>query len=361
MQIKTQILFALVGLLGIAPHAFANTETPSKKPVYREITPNAGPRVASGADLFFTADFLWWRAQQNGMVFGTTGELISAPTAFGPLSEGRYAVVDYNWEPGFKVGMGVNLSHDGWDLYAEYTWLHAHGSNQMSGPGPVVPGTVLPFGVTSSFPTAADRATSQSTLHFNVIDLELGRNFYVSQFLSLRPHFGFKGTWQREDWNTRYFGNSFQVNVNQGPPVPLTGPYRLRQFNKYYGVGVRAGLDTAWHFTSNWSIFGDIAWTAMWSKYRLKRVDVVSDTNAGQSQNNFRIHSDFYEVKYIGELQIGLRFEMWFYESAYHIQLQAGWEEQVWINHQTYIQALVPGSYYDLNIHGLTLMGRFDF
>ncbi len=32
----------------------------------QEITPNAGPRVANGADVFLTADFIYWRPREDG-------------------------------------------------------------------------------------------------------------------------------------------------------------------------------------------------------------------------------------------------------------------------------------------------------
>lgn len=33
----------------------------------RHVTPAAGPRVADGVNLFLTADFIWWKAWQDGL------------------------------------------------------------------------------------------------------------------------------------------------------------------------------------------------------------------------------------------------------------------------------------------------------
>ena len=37
------------------------------------ITPNAGPRVAAGADIFITASFLWWTAHEDGLGYVGSG------------------------------------------------------------------------------------------------------------------------------------------------------------------------------------------------------------------------------------------------------------------------------------------------
>lgn len=363
MKTKLRILFALFGVLSIGQGAFADVDTKSsskpRRPVYREITPNAGPRVAYGADVFLTADFIWWKAKQAGLTYATTGALQNPSTAFESLGRGRDAQVSYNWDPGFKVGAGLNFWHDGWDVSSEYTWLHTDGSNSIQGAPGAIPSMDFPSAAISG--GTPYESSSRSTLHFNTLDLELGRNFYVSQFLMLRPHFGFKGTWQNQDWRTRYFAGDYQLTLASNTHETLSGPYRVHQKSKYYGVGIRAGLDTAWHFTTNWSLFGDISWTAMWSRYRLKRQDTVDDKLTGEKQRNFNTRSNFYDIKYVGELHFGLRWETWFSDDNYHIQLQAGWEEQIWINHMTYIQVGTPAPYFDLTLHGLTVMLRFDF
>lgn len=370
MKAKISLFLCMIGMLGLSQTAFAlstsnsTTSSSTRKPMYREITPNAGPRVAYGIDMFVTADFLYWKTRQDGSVYGLAGVFNGAPTpaeAFDRLSSGREAEVKFGWDPGFKAGAGLNFWHDGWDVYGEYTWIHGHGSDSIARDNGIIPETPLPGSVTDGI-LFADRAESRSSLHFNVFDLELGRNFYVSQFLMLRPHIGFKGTWQRQDWKTRYFSpGDFEIEITNGAPVAITGPYRLRQKSKYYGVGIRTGLDTAWHFTTNWSIFGDMAWTAMWSRYLLKRKDVVSDETTEQKRVAIDSNSRFYDVKYIGELQLGLRFEMWFLDDRYHIQIQAAWEEQVWINHMKFIAGLATSSFFDLTLHGLTAKIRFDF
>jgi hypothetical protein len=334
---------------------------------YREITPNAGPRVAHGADVFITADFIWWKATQDGLTYAMTGalgtysaQLVTVPP--GITSKGSVKDPDFGWEPGFKVGLGLNLSHDGWDLFAQYTWYQSDQSSSTNSPG-------ITNAVSAPVPTlialGETRRSADWDLHFNVIDLELGRNFYVSQFLTLRPHAGFKGTWQYQDFDSRIRPESgFALNnllIPKEPQLlPVGSVYKSSQDHDLWGLGVRLGLDTSWYFVKNWSIFARVAWTAMWTHYDVDRKDTVNTGDPNLDITFVNNNLDNYRVRYVGELELGLCWEIWFYDDNYHFAIQAGWEEQVWINYGSFIR-LYNDANGDLSLHGLNLKFRFDF
>jgi len=334
---------------------------------YREITPVAGPRVANGADVFITADFIWWKAVQEGTDYATTGAEAFIPTnPPANQSRGTERSVGRDWAPGFKVGLGLNMSHDGWDIYAQYTWLRPSNNNSLSSSDyqnrPVLPTTIIP---TLAFAfTEFDRISSHWHLDFNVIDVELGRNFYLSQFLTMRPFIGFKGTWQDQHIRLRMNAPDGITVDNQGTVVE--GPYKISERMENWGIGVRGGFNLAWYMAKQWSIYGDFAWTAMWTDYDdVTRKDTAEDPTQQTglpSVNPYNVRLDeHYAVKTILELEIGLRWEIWFYDDNYHFAIQAGWEEQVWANWGTNFDFLVGQTWNDLSLHGLNLKFRFDF
>jgi hypothetical protein len=330
---------------------------------FREITPNAGPRVAHGADVFITADFIWWNASQEGISYAATGFVTDDGTdPFASASKGKYDYVGSDWAPGFKVGLGLKLSHDGWDLYSQYTWLHASDSSSLSREnGVAYTGSLLPF---EDGPTVGgNKVKADWDLHFNVIDLELGRNFYLSQFLTMRPFIGFKATWQDQDLKVTTESNQFEIDGNgQQPSTPVTGPFVHKNATDVWGIGVRGGLNVSWYMSKNWSFYGDLAWTTMWTDYdTLTRSDTLYDSTTGNSKTYFNVsNDDLYAVKYIGEMELGLRWEMWFYDDNYHFAIQAGWEQQVWVNWGQFVEILDHINH-DLSLHGLNLKFRFDF
>ncbi|MCY3974244.1 MAG: Lpg1974 family pore-forming outer membrane protein [Simkaniaceae bacterium] len=317
---------------------------------YREITPVAGPRVAHGADIFACADFIWWNAVQQEPGYATAGTFKlntddpSDPSrVYGLQGRGVRRYVAHDWAPGFKVGLGLNLCHDGWDLGARYIWLRPSNTGK----------TVFP---TSDKPKQPGVVTSEWNLDFNVIDLGLGRNFYLSQYLTMRPFTGFKGTWHKQVFKTKtnLKGREAQsAKSTYFASYPDTGSDNpsFREEMRTWGIGVRGGSDFAWHLSKEWSLYSCLAMTAMWTEYdRVEQTDVVNPKNVDALGRH-------YLIKNILEAEIGGRWEAWFSDDNYHLALQVGWEEQVWSN---WIDRVDDG-WADLTLHGLTLKLRFDF
>ena len=117
---KSKIFLILLTALALCQAAFANG-----KSMTHDITPYAGPHVTSSLNLYFTVDFLWWKAKQSGLTYASAGVLTQPAQPLQPLRDGKIGRVSYDWDPGFKVGAGYKFWHDNWDLYAEYTWFHS--------------------------------------------------------------------------------------------------------------------------------------------------------------------------------------------------------------------------------------------
>jgi len=93
------------------------------------ITPPVAPVVSNGADVFVTGDFIYWNSYQEGLGYAISGQNIGDTTKGGVaknnnIARGTVAEADSDFQPGFKVGLGLMFEHDGWDLFAQYTWLN---------------------------------------------------------------------------------------------------------------------------------------------------------------------------------------------------------------------------------------------
>ena len=184
-----------------------------------EITPSAEPSVCGCVTPFVTADFISWRAQEDGLDFSFNGTSIAGVEAgFLPETASRGTVKSphFSYEPGFKVGAGLKFEHDGWDLFAQYTWWRkntgkhnskssltekSNGSSYVIATSPLhsaafAEGELGVGGQGSGLATpAVQKASATWALHFNVLDAELGRNFWISKYLTLRPFIGMKFSW----------------------------------------------------------------------------------------------------------------------------------------------------------------------
>lgn len=337
--------------------------------MYREITPDAGPRVTHGADVFLTADYLLWKLTQKGSNFADVGGVSSSVAS--PLTAvGTGTIKDgnFHWNSGFRVGIGLNLAHDGWDIQAEYTWLRAKSDDSIASLANVRP-TFPVFAVNADTSTSVfrgpqfNRATTAIKQRYNVLNLELGRNFYVSQFLTLRPHFGLTGNWRRYRQTNVYTGSANLLS--SGGNVAI-GQYVSKDNNRTWGIGLRSGLDTAWHMSTQWSFFGDLALSSIWTCYDNSRKEEARQLDASGAVTASNVvrnpaQNKYYRVNLMGELEFGLRWEIWFYDDNYHFAAQLGWYEAVWVNHLTFLDANRRDVYYDSNVHGLNVKFRFDF
>lgn len=330
------------------------------------ITPGAGPCTADGCDFFITAEFIYWAVRQDHMHFAYT-----QPTATNPEPKGG-ELFHPKWrvEPGFKVGIGWLSDCDGWDFYLNYTWLRPRTGTRTVTPGD---GEQLLdfFSAFNNFlsgntnivqgapPPTVQSMKGKWDLDFNVLDLEWGRNFYISKCLYLRPHFGLKGTWQCSDLRVSGIATSQIGSTANIETIFADGKHS----QDYWGIGPRAGLDTAWHFNKCFSIVGEVAATALWGKFSSK-----SDAIQTNDQNdlvvftpNTNIKTNFHSVKPVLEFFLGLRWEDWWCCDEYYGAIDLGWEVQWWGGQNQIVSGVTETRWGDLGLQGLTLRFRFQF
>ncbi len=347
------------------------------------ITPNAGPCVSCGVDMFVTAEFIYWTAHEDHLGYvlstGTNSGSSNQPTATTPdIPGGKVFHPDFKFKPGFKVGLGFLTDHDGWDVYVNYTWLHYNNikGNASSGDGDNdaddtsvalfdeivgINGLGGKGGVSNP-----DTASAKWKLNFNVIDLELGRNFYVSRNLYLRPYVGFKGTWQKQHFDVEMVGTtSFSSGGGGGGNTTVASDGTSTNSVKYWGIGLRSGLDTAWHFTKSFSLVGEAAVSLLWEQFKSHRFDTAAFTpptgGADLFISNINVSDNFHTINPVFELYMALRWESWFCCDNYHLSIEAGWEEQFWNEQNQFVQIAVETREGDLSLQGFTLKFRFDF
>lgn len=277
---------------------------------------------------YVTADFIYWKARQDGLNYVATG---LTPDQ----GKGKFHEVEASGHPGFKAGLGLQLGHDDWDVYLQYTWLYSDESDDFNGQfGRDLIGDIIPGDITHS--------RAHWDLHFNAVDLEWGRLFCMSPFVTFRPFFGLKGFWSDQDFDVK--------------SRSALEEHHSRFDEDVWGIGIRGGLQMTFAFTDHWSLFGNLALAAEWSRFHLKLKEV--------SRTRVLIHfdNDQYRMVPVLELAVGLRWQLAFCEEAYRISAQAGWEEQMWWNFaDSYLPFNQGFNGGDLNFQGLTLRFRFAF
>jgi hypothetical protein len=312
------------------------------------INPDGRPEVNCGMDLFVTADFLWWQAAENGLAFTVLEDVIDPDVASGEFD---LTIEDpkFRWHAGFRVGVGYNLPHDGWDLYLNWTRIHSRASKTVTADAgeSFLPGFFQNF------------AQAKWKLRLNVLDLELGRDFYTSKWLIIRPFIGIRSAWVSQTYATEITGD-----------LAGSTDFSTDMKNRYWGIGPRAGLNSQWGLGCGWSIYGDLAISLVYGHFHIRQ-DYFEEISGGSTED-FVKHS-FRSGRAITDLGLGLRWDNWFCCDSYHLGLQVGYEHHMFFG-QNQLNNWISGlptfgqgagffvsNLGDLTMQGFTASARFDF
>lgn len=408
------------------------------------INPPVRPLVEKGYGVFATGSFLWWKAIQDDLHYVSKAASVTCPGNFLLNSyDGKLYNPDFKWDYGFELGLGYNLPYDGWDLYANWIRFDTSAKNKHCGclcpPGananatrPVmqqpgkcnginVPPTCPPCADIVLFPTFAPvitsdqyattlQASSHWNLHLNLIDGELGRDFYVSKKLTLRPSIGIRGAFVDQTLDVNYRSNLNIINpINAGFGIDSasligTASSCSKFENDFQGVGPKFGIDTDWILGKGFSIYGNAAIALVWGEFDIESnsvfnicadfeattVTLQSISQLVNESNSYRLRQEFHSTKAMTDLALGVQWQMTFMDRI-GLLLQLGWDHHLLFNQNQMIRLLeqftpfplaplVPGILQsvipnltttevfvtprrngDLSLQGLTFTARLDF
>ncbi len=316
------------------------------------INPPGRAQVKGGVDLFVYGDLLYWNAHENGLAVAVENEDTSSN-----LSDSEVKNVHGKWNWGFRAGVGYNTPHDGWDL--KLTWLRFTDNGRKNVHADrndfVFPTLVHPGDLDHAFATAASKVKSSWHMRLNQLDLDLGREFFVSKWLTLRPHFGVRTDWIRQSLEADY------KNFNT---TSSARNIEAELKDHWWGIGLEGGLDTQWGLGSGWSIFGNLTTSIIYGFHKIKyeTEDEPSDLEFVDLKNSYHVSHP------ILDLEMGVRWDNMFSNDRYHLGLQIGWEHHIYFSQNqfpTFTSDDSLGTFVsnqgDLTLQGWTFAARFDF
>lgn len=316
--------------------------------------------------VFAYGDFLYWYAKEDNLSPCATainvgnavsGSGVTTTTVLAPQQANH---LNTKWDPGFRVALGYNFDHDGWDFEVNYTWYQNKKTHVYSVPGfgsttfPFSPSAsqlalvdpwintdiLVDFSAGSSFSFVFDTVNSRWKLTFNQIDLDLGRKYWLGKFTAMRPYVGVRG-----GWFTTRFNNVASLNTNFSADFTFT-KFSDNFKNNIWGVGFLAGIQPEWHFCQNFILFSNIDAALLWGKNRSrKKEDYTSFAATGVQEINYHniFNSSYYKMQAILDLAIGLRWEeTWCYRIR--TALDIGWEHHIWFDVNNRIKITTPST-----------------
>lgn len=307
---------------------------------------NFGAKTATGSyNLNSYGVSLWLDGLIYKFFVGGTDYAFTRTTPAALVFEGALKNLNFDYRLGFKVGLGYTLNTPDWKIWSEYTWLRTDQSSETTDPNARILQNFFNTGL------ASRKDTIDWKLSYNLIDLDLGRAYFLRRHFSVFPKLGIRGVsiLQRE-----------KGNAEEG----AIGLLELRAKNNLWGIGILGGTQLRWNLTSNWSFFGDLTASLVYAK-----VDVSYRIRQPQLDPSRTSHynGDLYELIPNASWDAGLRWEMPLLSNRTRLTFAASYEFAYWwranqMLHQKSSQDALLGRWSeDLGLMGVKLNGGFDF
>ena len=279
------------------------------------INPPVRPYVRGGSDLVVKGDALFWKAVSDGLEYASFGsglavklpgitdyddtysstnaiaEAISSccNTGCGPdgsdlriplvITDDEVRNPRHRWDWGFRIGLGVNTAWDNWDVAIDYTHFTNDAKDCVSASDCacefVVPIYTTPL--TQLLFAGVVSAQAKWDLQLNMLDFVLGRDFYVSKYVSMRPFFGIRAARVNQRLDVSYQGgvpsllNLFVAGVLDtfiSDEIDFgLAQQEFKLASKYTGVGPRIGFDTTWRLGAGFSIVANAALNLLYGHF----------------------------------------------------------------------------------------------
>jgi hypothetical protein len=322
---------------------------------------NAPARIdpACGWDAWGSISFIYWQAKEKGLDVGYHFTLDST----GNHQKNEPLYLDFDYNPGFKIGAGMSFCRDDWTLYLEYTRLEGKGS--------------ISFDLSDSY-GAHDYVQSiwgldlvdipgigtlthsggkgKWELDYNMFDLELGRPYYLGRKLVFKPHYGLRAGWI--DQNIKL------ESVTPFMDEIVIGSAHASQDS--WLIGPRAGVDTDWLLSCNFRIFGNLAGSLTYQNFNATNKEIAPASPFIAERDVISKEEISYLTPNV-EFGLGIGYGTYFCNNEWYFDLTVGYDFNYFWN-QNQMRHVQDGHIYyidgdsgNLMLHGLNITARLDF
>lgn len=297
--------------VAVASNPVVEKKKPDSSPVVpaeaQVITTPTAPIVKDNDNLFFGLEYLIMTTSEGGLSYARQNT----------QGENHCYDTDFDWNSGFRFRFGYNMGHDRWDLQMVWSWLLTRGNDAKTDRVNQLYATNSSAAINPQSGVLANAIQSHINLHLNLWDTKIGREFFVSKWLTLHPAAGLKVGWVNQHWQTTATGDIKALNLT------TVTEYTIDMKQKFWGIGPMLGIDSEWGLIGNFHLYanGSVAFlTGFFNDYRN---DIATQVGEPDIINPFRRHS--HQPQWVSELQLGLRWNQWMSRNRYRLAILAGW------------------------------------
>lgn len=312
---------------------------------------------------YLYADALYWHADEGDQDWAFKDNTLKTTSAGeGNINSGPLKSLRFKWDWAFRVGLGINMSHDNWDGNLQYTRFTTENSNRTG----VIEGQELGQSTTGLVNLFTSGKLNWN-IQYSIFNAEIGRSFFVSKKISLRPHGGLIGGWIDQKIHGKYFHGTLNSDL-----INATTFERVQ--NDFWGIGAIGGLNSTWRIgTVHKNIFnllGDFAGALMYGHFDLSHRTTIQGPSGPLPKIVDRDLDRSLAVPMI-QAMLGISWNRSFNSDQCFVGVKIGYEFQFWFRQlqrfttegiaPSGLNALYILTPQDLVLQGLTVDVRFDF
>jgi hypothetical protein len=305
---------------------------------------NHSARIESGDcwDCTFRVAFNEYYAVQDGMAIAATSFLDSA------RQTGSVVNLDFNYHPGFELGMNVNTPFDHWVLEGKYLWFRSHSNVSKS--------VTADLSLTSPFVIALGASYVSISANWNLgidfADLVAARPYYSGTRWTVEPFVGLRGGVIRQ--YVHFSGTQLD------PELPIV---QSSVKSHSWLVGPCGGIDTNLLLGAGFSLTANLSTSLLYTRYTTLSVksSETSGALAYQSDNGISTVTPNFDTG------LGIKWGSYFSSQKYFFDLSAVYNFRAFFS-QNQLMALIASSNTgvgfsagNLYLHGVSIATSFTF
>jgi len=313
---------------------------------YGVSTTTATPRVC-GREWIASSDVLYWHAHLESTQYAARRSTSSNPTQDTNTTE----TLNFPWNFGFRLGLGTVVKEERWDVNAQFTYFVTT-AEDIARDYPQTTLTPLWTGLVDT--TSYDWGKSTLWIRYSDVVVDLGRNYFISSQLSVRPNFAVRSTWIREKrMNLFDLGGSDPLNSTDSSYM--------------WGIGPRIGTSGRWFLANGFHFTSSFGMSFLYSYFQLRHLDTLF----ADPDDLTRVKETKHRYIPCADLFLGIGWGTYVNEQQQFLHFELGYDLQYFWNQNQFIQVLPKASANareqyqnandDLSFSGLTAKVQLNF
>jgi hypothetical protein len=297
---------------------------------------------------FADAAMLYWQASEGGL-----GYAVESSSLHQLAPHAEVETPEFEWDFGFKLGLGYRFPHDRWEFIVAFTSFQTHTDNHKKVHGGNVLFPLWQRSVAGG-PFFAEEIKVHWRLHLGIIDLMLSKSYLLTKNLSLTPQVSLRAGSFRQKYNLGYSGGSFS----------LSGNVLVNMKNKYFGIGPHAGLLGEYLINRNLSAFAKSSFSLLAGEFYIHQ----DEYSKNGKEKIVGVRDIFPATAAVCDSCAGMRWQRSFCRTLKRLQLELAWDQLLFFSQNQlmrFASAHQQGIFFsnqgDLTVYGIQFNMRFDF